>query len=315
MAGKAMTEKEREKTLLFRNRASMHLDDLVALVRDDALADDLRAFSREVVEKTPGVGFELKQARELEELTEEALKQYAARRIRDDELIRYYSEARMTLKVSKLTDGGNKVSLIRKVFPDKMQKEQERLDKLKEEHRDICDEIQALEREKERCIRESRGLAQDSMVYRSNERAYMLARAKINNLEKTEAGLSRMIDETEKELMVMKEAERSKKIGKVVGDPKISEKELGKNIATWEYNQEKINNAAEKFGEMTGDMFAKDESLSRSGVSAFGEAMAADELRMAKLRNAGITESDMEEKEDETLKSEFANLVDAEEAQ
>ena len=303
-----MAKNDNEKILAFRNQASILLDDLIALVRDDTLAGNLRAFNGEVMEKKPGsIGFDLKQARALKELTEQTLRQYASHTIRDDDLIRYSSEARMILQVNILRKEEKKMSFIKKLFPDKIEKEKENLTQLKAQHQEVLQDILACEKEKERCIRESRGASPDSMTYRNNERAYMAAKNKIILLQKTESSLSKMIDEKEKAIMIRTEAERSKKIDKVVSTP-INGKGLEQGIATLEVNKEKMDAMVEQAGLMTADIFAEDPSLNTRTDSEFGAAMAADERRRATMMDAGFSESEMEKAEN-TAHSEFADMV------
>lgn len=306
-----MAKNDNEKIVSFRNQASILLDDLIALVRDDTLAGNLRVFNNEVMEKKPGsIGFDLKQARELKELTERTLKQYASRAIRDDDLIRYSSEARMILQANKFKppEVPNIMGFIKKLFPDKIARERENLNQLKAQYQEVCQDILACEKEKERCIRESRGASPDSMTYRNNERAFMAAKNKIILLQKTEASLSKMIDEREKAILVMTEAERSKELGKYA-NLELGEKDLGKGIATLEVNKEKMEAAAEHASLMTSDLFTADESLGARTDSEFGAAMAADERRRATMMDAGISEGEMDTVESASH-SEFASLVD-----
>ena len=146
------------------------------------------------------------------------------------------------------------------------------------------------------------------MTYRNNERSYMAAKNKIILLQKTEADLSKMIDEKEKAILIMKEAKRSAEIGKVVSNAAGGMDGLGKDVATLEYHREKIGEAVEHASLVTSEMFTEDPSLSARTDNEFGAAMAADEARRATMASAGISESEMDEQET-AQKSEFASLV------
>ena len=307
-----MENKEKEQILKFRNRTSILLDDLVSLVRNETLAGDLRVFNDLVMGMVPGIAFGLRQAKQLKELTERVLNQYASNAIRDDDLIRYSTDARMIMKGQSVMNGGNQMSLFDKVFHGKEIKRQEKLNQMRRRYQELCEDILACEKEKERCIRESRGASPDSMTYRNNERAYMAAKNKIILLQKQEDMLRKALDEAEKMEVLRKAAKDSTEISHLTDELLGDEKNVSKDIATWETHKEKMTNAAENLGLMTSDVFAMDETLGTRTDNEFGLMMAEDERRQAAFMSAGVSENDMKQERTEA-RSEFADLVGSDE--
>ena len=316
-----MADKENEKILGYRNQTSMLLDDLVALVRDDTLAGELRVFSSDVMELKPGFAFGLKQAKELKDLTERTLRQYAARAIRDDDLIRYSSEARMVLQGEDLTNGGRHMGLLDKAkqTADKMLhgkeiKKQQNIDQMEKMYRETCEKIMACEQEMTRCVQESRGLSPDSMKYRNNERSYMNAKNNMILLRKSEAQIRKLLDETDRRKMIEDYNKLLKGAGKIAGDVLGDEKSFSEVIASVEVYGEKLSSSVENMAMMGTDLFEMNEEDNARADNPFKAEVAAEERRYATMASAGVSEDDLKQAA-EPQNSEFASLVGSEDNQ
>lgn len=316
-----MADRDNERILGYRNQTSILLDDLVALVRDDALAGDLRVFSNDVMELKPGFAFGMKQARELKELTERTLKQYASHTIRDDDLIRYSSEARMVLQGEDLTKGEKHMGLlnktkqtVEKMLHGKEIKKQQNIDQMEQMYKETCEQIMTCEQEMTRCVQESRGLSPDSMQYRNNERSYMSAKNKMVLLRKSEAQIRKLLDETDRRKMIEEYNNLLKGAGKIANVVLGDEKSFGEVIASVEVYGEKLSSSVENMSMMGTDLFETDENENDQKDNPFKAEVAAEERRYATMASAGVTEEDLKKTMD-TPETEFANLVGSEENQ
>ena len=305
-----MINKDDYKILQLRNETSLCLDDLVALVVNSTLAYQLRVFSSEVMELTPGFTFNMKQATKLRDMTSKTLKQYKANAIGDVELMNYQSDAHTILKGETLQIGGNQMSFLKNIFQGKKEKMKSAMDKLESDYQDVCSKISACEEKMEQCIRDSRGQRPDSAVYRNNERAYASAKNELALWRKQELQLRKALDEAGRIELVERFAEQEKaiadRIGVVFGDDKKREEKLAKA----ELQSERIagiTSKVEGFGE---SLFSEADEYANSAVtnSEFGAMVAADERRQSMLDGFGAAVASAAE-EPAAPKSEFAALV------
>ena len=305
-----MEDKDYKRIVRYRNEASITLDDLVALIRNSTLANDLRLFSDEVMELKPGFAFTLKQAQDLKNLTSQTLKQYKSHVIGDDELMSYHSKAQMILQGKEQMNGGRQMGILNKIIHGKEIKRQTKVDDLQQRFSTVRNQIMTCEQEMNRCVKESRGLAPDSMKYRDNERNYVANKNKLILLRKQEEMLQRTLDEvvrrdTIKEFSGTQEA-ISKAANVVLGD--IKETEMF--VAGIEVGSEKIRNTLDQSEGLGTNLFEEEEAAAARTDSGFGALVAAEERKQTSMESAGMTQEEIQ-KIDEEARSEFASIVDA----
>ncbi len=288
-----MAGKENEKILALRNQASIFLDDLTALVRDDTLAENLRAFSGSVMELKPGFAFGLKQAGELKSMAERTLKQYASRAIGDDELIRFVSEAKMAIRGESLANGGKKMGFLDKakqaaagVLGGKDARRRQEIDRMEQLYRETCNEILACEQEMSRCVQESRGVSPDSITYRNNERSYMNAKNKVILLRKQEAQIRKVLDEADRRKMIEDYEKKISETGKITGIVLGDEQSFGYKVARAQVNEEKVDAAVESSGHVGEELFTGGPSTHKD--PDFEAQVAAEEYRHMTMERAGV---------------------------
>lgn len=304
-----MPSNENEKILHLRNTISLCLDDLTALVINSALALILRDFSEEVMQMTPGFAFSLRQAKDLNELTQKTLRQYQTHTIQDGDLMKYVSDARMILKDENLLNGGRTMNL-KNLFQGKERKKQESLDQLESSYRSVCDQILACEEKMAQCVEASKGHSPDSMVYRANERAYNDAQNNRALLRKQEAVLSQALDNATRVRLVKEYNDRQKEIERLTGIVLGDEKNLGRLLAEAELRTDKIGETVGKTQNFGSALFEEPEVSAPASVSEFGAKVAASERRDSLLSESGsLSEIGMQTQPQEQ-KSEFSKLVD-----
>lgn len=312
-----MGTRENEKILRLRNEISLHLDDLVSLVINSALAADLRDFSAEIMELTPGFIFGLKQASALEELTRKTLEQYEKRAMDDVDLMDYFTRARAILKGEAQTVGAQQIGGAIMGILSLLDSKQKKLNKLKEQYRElerryneVCGRISALEDEKERCISAAEGHSPDSTVYRNSERAYSSADNKQLLLKQQEVKLKEILEDVDQQITLMEHAKDQDDIIKLADTAMGDEKTRIETIAKVESNNDKLNdklNSARGFADGILQQAQQDTSATRTD-SVFGAKVAAKERRRAMLQNEGVAELE-ETAGTEEQKSEFFRRV------
>ncbi len=185
--------KDDYQTLLYRNEASLYLDDLVALVVNSALAFDLRLFSREIMELTPGFAFSLSHARELKDLTKKKLDEYKKHRITEVDLMEYMDQARKIIRNENLKTGGDLMGIINRIFNGKEIKKQESIQALEQSYRDVCKKILDCQETIDSAVAAAKGNPPTSFIYRDNERKFQIAKDQLSLLNKQEMQLSKAI--------------------------------------------------------------------------------------------------------------------------
>ena len=306
-----MANSEQERILSLRNQTSMLLDDLVALVTDSALAAELRNFSNEVMEKKPGIAFTMRQARELKEITERALRQYASGAIRDEDLVQLPMKAQTILQGQSLMNGGKQMGLLDKVFHGKEIARKENLDQLERQYRNVCEDILNCEKEMARCVEESRGVSPNSMTYRDHERTYMADERKLQLLQKQEGILRKTLDEAGRMEEILQFEKSMAAIQKATNIVLGGENSFRKAIAKAELNTEKVKGTVERFSELGNELYESDESETSRTSNSFGAKVAEEERRYNQLENEG--RAGFGEKEKEEPRSTFASLVEEKE--
>lgn len=305
-----MINKDNYKILCLRNKASLCLDDLVALIVNSTIAFDLRLFSGEVMELTPGFTFTLQQAKALKKLTEDTLRQYETHRINDDDLLKYLSEARTIVKGENLKSGGIDMNFVSKLIHRKEIEKQASLDKMEHDYKDICSKILACEENMSRLVEASKGQSPDSSVYRSNERAYNNAKNQLVLLKKQEAVLSKALDEAGRIQLIKDFNKQQKEIARMTGIVLGDEKGLSSILAEAELRNEQISETVERIDGF-GSSLLKDieDSLSAPKTdSEFGAKVASSERRHTMLELNGAADEESSAVPAES-KSEFASLV------
>jgi len=305
-----MAGNDNEAILRLRNEASLCLDDLVALVVNGSLSFDLRLFSTEIMELRPGFAFSLKQARALRDITQKTLKQYQAHAIDDNELMNYVTNARAILKGNEQMNGGNQMSVFKKILHGKEIKKQENLVRIEREYRDVCEQILACEAEKARCIENTRGCAPDSMTYRDNERAYNNANNKLKLLRKQEVSLSDTLDQTTRIRLMEEFNEKQKAIARMTAVAFGNQKDLDHMVAEVETNSAKIEQRLDGMRGFGNEVFDAPERKVTRDDSEFAASLAADERRSATMNMAGVEETVFQTTSAEST-SEFGRLVNA----
>lgn len=191
-----MNNQENYHTLLLRNQTSLCLDDLVALVINSVLAEQLRTFSRELMEMTPGFTFTLKQAKALKSEADKTLKGYSRGEITDDDLMTFLSNGKDILRGETLKNGGNGMgNLFDRLIHGKEIKKKEAQEQLEKKYSDICNQILECQDTMARCVAESCNLDPSSPVRRNNERNYFYAKNRLNLLTKQEVSLRKGLEE------------------------------------------------------------------------------------------------------------------------
>ena len=285
-----MAVNENERILRLRNETSLCLDDLVTLVINSSMAMELRNFSEEVMQKKPNFAFSLKQARELRDITRKALKQYESHALDDGGLMNYLDSAQEILKGEKQTNGGgNRMGMFGDLFSGKERKKQESMDKLEKNWKSVCEEILSCEKEMEHCIEASQGYAPDSMVYRSNERAYNNAKDKLALLRKQEQVLSAGLGQARRAELIAT-FNQSQRETLILLDNVLVDKDLTKTQTEVEIIGEKLNGKLSSTAGY-GDSLIKDsEELKVRPDSEFSAMVAASERRKAAIEVTGAEE-------------------------
>lgn len=190
-----MNSQENYHTLLVRNQTSLCIDDLVALVVNSALADQLRTFSGELMDMTPGFTFTLKQAQRLKNEADKTLKNYIKGSITDDDLMTFLSNGKAILRGETLENGGSNVSFFDKLLHGKEIKKREAQEQLEKRYSDICSQIVKCQEEMTRYIEEGKNLDPSSIAFRNNERNFTVANNKLTLLSKQELNLRKGLEE------------------------------------------------------------------------------------------------------------------------
>lgn len=190
-----MKNQENYHTLLLRNQTSLILDDLVALVINSALAEQLRTFSVELMDMTPGFTFTLKQAQRLKNEADKTLKGYSRGSITDDDLMIFLSNSKGILRGETLEIGGNNVSLFDKLLHGKEIKKKEAQEQLEKKYNDICKQILECQDTMTRLVKEGENLDPSSPAFRNNERTYDMQERRLALLSKQEVNLRKGLEE------------------------------------------------------------------------------------------------------------------------
>jgi len=305
-----MINKDDYRILQLRNETSLCLDDLVALVVNSTLAYQLRAFSGEVMELTPGFTFNMKQATKLRDLTSKTLKQYRANAIGDVELMNYQSDAHTILKGETLQIGGNQMSFLKGIFQGKEDKKKAALDKLERDYQEVCSKISACEEKMELCVRDSSGQRPDSAAYRNNERTYFSAKNELSLLKKQEVQLRKALDEAGRIELVKRFAEQEKQIAQKIGVVFGNDKEREEMLARAELSSERIADTTSKVEGFGSTLFSEADAYANSAStnSEFGAMVAASERRQSMMDSFGAAVARASE-EPAAPQSEFAARV------
>jgi len=303
-----MANTDNERILRLRNESSLYLDDMVALVVNSSLAGDLRQFSAEVMQLTPGFTFTLKKARDLRELTFKTLRQYEAHSIGDIDLMRYRSEAQSVLRGDDIENGGRKMAIMN-FFRGRERKAQESLEKLKDELDDVCKRIAASEDIMERSVKAASGQRPDSIIYRSSERDYNNAERDLKMLRREEEQLRVSIDNAEQQMRAKAHADRVAQTAGLVQSALATKEDQDKTLATLQRANDLINAANGTAQQYAAEI---DETLDEPAVSsrtssAFGARVAESERLSARMEAAGVTAVPEEEPKQE--QSAFARAV------
>lgn len=297
---------EKDRILQLRNQTSLKLDDLAALVVNSALFLDLRFFSEEIMELKPGFAFTLKQAEALKNLTEKVFSQYKKKAVGDSGLMNYLADAKSILRDEAKANGGGQMSFLTDLFHRGEIRKKEEQAKLERDYKALWGEILSCEREMAQCITESKGCAPDSMVYRSNERKYSIAKKKLALLRKQEKQMNDVIEQTTLINLIEEygkvERELANKTGILFGSDESREKAL----ATAETDENKVNQGISAVRDYGGSLFESPEEETARPSSEFSAKVAASERRDAMMETSGEAEP-----EGETAggSSEFDRLV------
>lgn len=285
-----MLNKNDYAVLLLRNEASLCLDDLTALVTNSTLAFQLRAFSSEIMEMTPGFTFGLKEAKALKKLTADTLRQYQRKEITDVDLMNYVPSANSIIKGETHKNGGDQMSIkdmMHNFINRKDIKKQEAMNKLEQGYREVCEQILELEAEMKRCVAAAKGNAPSSAAYRESERAYNRAESKLKLLKNQEAQLGKVLEEAGRRKLIEQYADEMKAIASntnlVLGD----DAKLSRSVAEAEFNVEKTEATLARNEGIGESLFAALTEDSPKTNSAFGAAVAADERRDAIFESLG----------------------------
>ncbi len=312
-----MEDREYNKIIKSRNEASIMLDDLVALIRNSTLANDLRLFSDEVMELKPGFAFTMRQADALKNLTAQTLKQYKSHAISDDELMNYQSKAQLILQGKNQMNGGRQMGIkdkIGEIVHGKEIKKQKKVDELQQRFDNVRNQIVFCEQEMKRCVKESKGLAPDSMKYRDNERTFVANKNKLVLLRKQEEMLQRTLDEVVRRDTIKEFSGAQEEISKAADVVLGNVKETEMFVANIEVGGEKLKYALDQSEGLGTNLFEEEEITSAKTDSGFGTLVAAEERKQTSMESAGMTQEEID-KIDEEAKSEFAAFVDAEESE
>lgn len=276
-----MANKDNYRILLLRNEVSLCLDDLVSLVVNSTLASQLRTFSSEVMELTPGFTFNMKKAVNLRDLTRKTLKQYAAHSITDVDLMNYFSEAHNIIKGETLQSGGSHMGIFDKLLHGKEIKQKENLDKLEREYQDVCNQIAACRERMATCVAQCKGQDPTSRIYRDSERAWSSAKNELTLLEKQEAQLRQGLDTAREMFMIKDYAEKQKEFGKTIGSVLGDSKKSSLYVADAELQTSKIDGQLDSFSGLGDTLFQSMSESTRAPItnSEFGAQVAAEEHR------------------------------------
>ena len=284
-----MFSHDNEKILRLRNETSLCLDDLVALVINSALALRLREFSDEIMEMTPGFAFSLKQAKALRDLTADTLKQYASHTIRDVDLMNYFSNARAVLKDEQISNGGNKMGLKDLLFHGKERRQQESMNEVERQYKEICEQILACEETMERCMDAADGHSPDSMVYRNSEREYSRAENELTMLRQQEVNLSKALEVAGRIELVRRFRDREKRIAQSIQSLLGNSADQERALAEIEQATGQIEGKLSETANYGDEVFRKAEEAASSSRtdSNFGAKMAARERRKSMAETDG----------------------------
>ena len=287
-----MDEKSNYRILEIRNEISFYIDDLAALVANSTLAEGLRSFSEEIMEMSPGFALSLKQVKDLKDLTQRILKQYASHSIGDDAIMDYHYKARIILKGNNNLNGGSKMKGIR-LFHGKEIRQQESLAALERQYEEICNQIVSSEEDMARAIRSTKGADPNSQTYRNNERIYNHARDQLKLYNQQETMLRKALDEAGRVKLIEEFKKQQEQIAKNANIVLGNEKELNQILAGAELAVEATSSTLRK-AEGFGDSLLSTEADVPSTVSDFGARVAENERRETILENAGLSPEEVE---------------------
>lgn len=303
-----MKNQENYHTLLLRNQTSLILDDLVALVINSALAEQLRTFSGELMDMTPGFTFTLKQAQRLKNEADKTLKGYSRGSITDDDLMIFLSNGKGILRGETLEIGGNNVSLFDKLLHGKEIKKKEALTETQKQYDDVCKQIDDCKATMDRCVAESRHLDPSSPVRRNHARTYDMQKRRLALLGKQEELLRKTLDEAgmlvaiEEHNKFMQETE--KRVNVVLG----SDAERTKKVEEVTARQDLLNERTSRMDLASSSLFETPVSEEPITDTEFDALVAASEVREFRTAAANGTVA-----EPKAQMSEFDALVSASE--
>ena len=305
-----MPSGDNSKLVQLRNETSLCLDDLTAQVKSSSLAANLRDFSVEIMELTPGFTFNQEQGKKLLDLTEDTLSRYQKRRIGDGELMDYMTKARAILKGEEKINGGIGMSFFDKVLHGKELKKQESLKKIEIEYKTVCDQLLDCEEKMAAAVEAARGHAPESRQYRDAETSYKKAKENMILLGKHESLLRKALDNATRVELIKEFNERQKEIERATGNVLGNEKELARILAEAEISTERVSSTIDKMENYGESLFEVKEEYVPRGDSEFGAKVASSERRHAMMEMDGgfaqMVNSSPEEKV-----SEFGSLVGA----
>ena len=281
---------ENYKIMLLRNETSLFLDDLVALVVNSTMAFNLRNFSSEVMELTPGFAFNLKQAKKLREATQKTLKQYQAKTITDGDLMNFLADARTILKNDDMLRGESIVGFIKpitKLFQGKKQREQESMDSLERKYENVCQEMLSCEEEMARCVEASNGHPRDSMEYRTNARTYNRKKDELTLLRRQEQILSQSLDVATRKKLIDQFKDREKDILRDTNIVLGGETDFETAVDELATIDDQIRSRTSRFKSAGSELFSEAESYTDHAFDEFDAEVAARERREDLIRDAG----------------------------
>lgn len=292
-----MYSKNDGKITLLRNEASIFIDDLVALVVNSAVAYQLREFSSEVMEQTPGFTFNLSQAKNLRDLARKTYKQYKAGDITDVDLMSFPPEARTILKGDSetLQNGGKQMGIFNKLLHGKEIKKQEAVAKTENEYQAVCKDIMTCQEKMDRCIKESRGQAPDSAVYRNNERVYSTEKKRMTLLRQKEATLRKILQDADRIKLIEEFGEWQASLATDTAMIFGNEKDLDKLMIKAQMQSDRNSELASRYENFGEDLFTSAEETAEASRASdeFSSQVAAEERRQTLRDFADVPEEAM----------------------
>lgn len=308
-----MCSKDNNRILKLRNETSTCLDAIVPMVRNGDLANKLREFSSEVMERTPGITLNLKQAEKLKTLTENAFKQYRRKAIRDADLRIFYENARVVFEGQNILDGGIIMGIrvsIRRMFRDKKTKKAEMLQDAKKRLDKKAKQIEEYNEIIQKCIENGNGKDLNSAEYKKNEREFNKTKKERDLCISIYNKLNKLILQAEDEDSLIDYGEQLEEIDKMERNLLNNPNELKGTIENVNDIGDKVELRMDNNAAQTTEFFEgmKSTATSSKRSSEYGAAVAEYDRLKDERAITSQTDKEQEDGEEEGM-SEYSKEV------